>query len=661
MYTKQRDPADAAKGANALHAIRDFGFKLFPVKSREKVPLSKGWKTYDDADTDWAEMLAEGFNVGAVVGSGALVIDVDPRNGGDESFILLDGEFFVPTQAVVNTGGGGRHIYLAIPPGKRIRHAKLPEFPGIDFKSGAGAYVVAPGSIHPSGKAYRRSGKWPDALPTCPPDLLERLTTAKSSDPVERKGGGKQITCEMLATLLGVLDPVEFGAGGAHDDEWLPISMACHALTGGDGLVEWLDWCARDHAYGDPAREQNEYRWGTFDAEHKGGVTGATLFRAVSRAGHPELVAQADRTTAAEDFADLFGKDDEPPTDPKASQVAGLTYVRASDVEQKAIQWLWPNRVAVGKLTGIAGPPDQGKSQVTASIAAAVTTGGRFPDGGEAPLGEVIFLSAEDDPADTTAPRLEAAGADLTRVGFVNMLVSSKGGKRMFSFKDDLPRLRKLVESKPETKLIIVDPVSAYMGTGEVDTFKNSDVRGVLAPLGELATEFGVAVLFVTHFNKTGSGSAINRVTDSLAFTALSRSFWAVVPEVGADGDLTGRKLMVRIKQNIAAPTAGLAYRIDGVTLPNGINTSRVAWDGTVDMTADEVLSARPASEVSPKLHAARQFVINELAKGPMESELLKMAALNAGISEATFRRATADLQVKKTKRGETWWSELEI
>jgi hypothetical protein len=81
---------------------------------------------------------------------------------------------------------------------------------------------------------------------------------------------------------------------------------------------------------------------------------------------------------------------------------------RASEITPEPIEWLWPNRVAIGKQTMIVGEPGLGKSQLTAFMAAAITTGGQWPcDEGRAPLGSVIILSAEDDAADTMRPRLE--------------------------------------------------------------------------------------------------------------------------------------------------------------------------------------------------------------------------------------------------------------
>jgi hypothetical protein len=93
----------------------------------------------------------------------------------------------------------------------------------------------------------------------------------------------------------------------------------------------------------------------------------------------------------------------------------------AADVMPEPVEWLWPGRIALGKLTLIAGEAGLGKSQVSIAMAAAVTTGGEWPcSEGRAPQGHVVILSAEDGAADTVVPRLMAAGADLHRVQIVS-------------------------------------------------------------------------------------------------------------------------------------------------------------------------------------------------------------------------------------------------
>jgi putative DNA primase/helicase len=221
------------------------------------------------------------------------------------------------------------------------------------------------------------------------------------------------------------------------------------------------------------------------------------------------------------------------------------------------IEWLWPDRFALGKIGLIAGLPDYGKGLIAAFITAAVTAGVELPCGeGTAPQGNVIWFNAEDGARDTIKPRLLAAGADLRRVHIVN--TTRKGGKnKTFNLATDVHRLRKLIKRIGNVVLVIIDPVGAYLGVGKVDSRSASDVRGVLTPLKDMAEELNVAVIGIAHFNKKDDvKSAILRICDSIAWAAAPRHVFAVLdnPE-DKDG-----KLFAKAKNNLGRDTKTLRY-----------------------------------------------------------------------------------------------------
>ena len=191
-----------------------------------------------------------------------------------------------------------------------------------------------------------------------------------------------------------------------------------------------------------------------------------------------------------------------------------LIYRRLSDVQAKPILWLWKGRFARGKVSMIAGNPGLGKSQITASMAAIVSTGGVWPvDRIACECGNVIILSAEDDPSDTIRPRLEAAGADLSRLYVLDAVVEgyhSDGGeiRRTFNLKSDINRLGDMLAEIGEVALIVIDPISAYLGG--TDSHNNADIRALLSPLSELAAKYSAAIVCVSHLNKNSSGEALN-------------------------------------------------------------------------------------------------------------------------------------------------------
>src|SRR5262245_569469 len=160
-----------------------------------------------------------------------------------------------------------------------------------------------------------------------------------------------------------------------------------------------------------------------------------------------------------------------------------IQVVRLADVEPRPIEWLWSGRIAAGKLTLFAGDPGLGKSQIAINIAARVTDGGEWPDGGTPPIGNVVMLSAEDDVADTLRPRFEAAGGHLDRCHVVRGIRSETGGQRTFSLQGDLDLLGAQLAAVGNVKLVIIDPVTCYCG--KVHGNSTTDIRGLLAPLTE--------------------------------------------------------------------------------------------------------------------------------------------------------------------------------
>ena len=94
-------------------------------------------------------------NIGIATGSGnhIIVLDIDPASGGDEGLVALeDGRGKLPATVEVVTGGGGRHLSFAYG-GDDIGNSAGLLGPGLDVR-GEGGFVVAPTSVHISGRRY---------------------------------------------------------------------------------------------------------------------------------------------------------------------------------------------------------------------------------------------------------------------------------------------------------------------------------------------------------------------------------------------------------------------------------------------------------------------------------------------------------------------------
>lgn len=331
----------------------------------------------------------------------------------------------------------------------------------------------------------------------------------------------------------------------------------------------------------------------------------------------------------------------------------GLTVRCLADVSAEPINWLWEGHFAKGKVSLIAGDPGLGKSQLSAFLASVITTGGSWPvDRTLCTQGSVVLLSAEDDAADTIRPRLEAVGADLRKCHILDAVkeTSAEGEtiERSFSLKADLVRLGELLKQIGDVALVIVDPITAYLGG--TDSYKNADVRSLLAPLSKMASEHKVAIIGISHFNKGDAQKALQKVSGSLAFVAASRAAYAVLKDKN-DPD---RRLFLPIKNNIGNDKLGFAFRIESVALPSGIKTSKIVFEPeAVTEQADEVLADQSTDEERTELEEAKDF-LQELCIIGRTAKQVYLQAEEAGYSRATIRRAQKALNIKPHKDGKS-------
>lgn len=349
----------------------------------------------------------------------------------------------------------------------------------------------------------------------------------------------------------------------------------------------------------------------------------------------------------------------------------GLESTRASEFSMRAIRWFWPGRFALGKLGLIGGLPDKGKGLISADIIARCTTGAEWPcNEGRAPQGNVIWFTAEDDNEDTVIPRLAAAGADLKRVHIVGM-TKNANGTRMFNLATDLPLLEQKLEQIGDVVLVIIDPVSAYLGVGKVNNSSTTDVRGMLAPLTKLAEEKRVAIIGIMHFNKKADvTNALLRIADSLAYVAAARHVYVVVD----DAENEKARLFVKAKNNLASDKHALRFMVGLREVGRDPDTQEpiwvphVVWDSQhVEVTATEAMEAAEGGGTKRAVQReAEEFLKSKLARGPVSKEEIEDEAEALGISvSGALKRAKKKLQIKTRKeKGKVdgkWFWELPI
>lgn len=157
----------------------DRGLRVLPVLANQKQPVWQGWPEKATCDPTEIESAFRDTDhgVGIATGAGLIVIDLD---AGADIAPLIEELGELPEGPVVSTGGGGTHHYFRAPEDVRIGNSAGKLAPRIDVRGDRG-FVVAPPTMHSSGKAYRWVIDLEDAeIPDLPSAWMNRLVAFSS-------------------------------------------------------------------------------------------------------------------------------------------------------------------------------------------------------------------------------------------------------------------------------------------------------------------------------------------------------------------------------------------------------------------------------------------------------------------------------------------------
>jgi len=256
-----------------LHGIKpdgSCGCENQRCQSAGKHPVLKQWQHSPLWSEEQLEVMHETGQLATGYGvlcNGLIVIDIDPRNGGNRSFKKL-AHIAEQCQFVVATGGGGKHLYFKAPDGVALV-SHLADYKGIDFKSNG--YVVGPGSIHASGKKYEVLFGSPHDITEAPEELIELLRKPETNR-AEYNGFNVDFKDSDIVDMLDHLDP------NMQYDQWIRVGMSVHDATGGAGFDLWDLWSSKGKDY--PGRGFLDNKWHSFGKSERVVGIGTLIYMA---------------------------------------------------------------------------------------------------------------------------------------------------------------------------------------------------------------------------------------------------------------------------------------------------------------------------------------------------------------------------------------------
>ena len=354
----------------------------------------------------------------------------------------------------------------------------------------------------------------------------------------------------------------------------------------------------------------------------------------------------ADHVAAGYGLDDLI--DEQPP---QVGRRARITW--ASEIRMRPVVWAWTDgddgRMPSGSLSIAAGREGTGKSTFGIWLAARITRG-TLPGNLHGQPRRVLYAAVEDSWEHTLAPRLAAAGADLTMVGRFDVVEDSDEQVTL-----SLPHDNQLLEQvirEHDVALVVMDPLMSLIAE-TIDTHITRSVRRALDPLARLADRTGCLLLGIAHFNKGAGTDPSSLITGSGAFKDVPRSVFGFV----RDNDEDDVRVMTQTKNSLGKDDLpSLKYVIEDavVSTPEGpAHVGRLSWQGVSDRSAQDIL--RDAGS-SPEDRAERTDAASwlrdylESCGGEAPANDVTSAGQAAGFSRDSLKRSKSKAGVRSRK-----------
>ena len=306
---------------------------------------------------------------------------------------------------------------------------------------------------------------------------------------------------------------------------------------------------------------------------------------------------------------------------------------RVNEVDEQEMKWLFPKYIPQGQITLVVGDGGSGKTSIWCDLIAGVTTGkttilnqnvNPFDMDGE--IGNCLFFSSEDSVPMVLKRRLRQAGADESKVQFIDL-----ADDNFNLIKFDSPELEQLIaENKP--KLCVFDPLQSFI-PATIQMGSRNAMRQCLSPLIALGERFGTTFLIIMHTNKKQGVYGRTRCADSSDIWDIARS--VLIAGHTGEGNI---RYLSHEKSNYAEQEPTILFNIEnGKTVYQGTTTKR---------DKEFVLENVQVSRSAPAKAECKEIILNLL--GDAKDHLTKEvddAVKAAGISTGTLKRCKAELK----------------
>ncbi|MFS0502196.1 AAA family ATPase [Corynebacterium striatum] len=299
----------------------------------------------------------------------------------------------------------------------------------------------------------------------------------------------------------------------------------------------------------------------------------------------------------------------------------------ATSIKTETIDWVIDQWIPAGMLTLLAGREGIGKSTIACDWVSMLSKKGV----------KCAYLNSEDSRSYTVKPRLQAAGANLDNVFFIDVETET-GNEGHLKLPQDTNLLFDELNHNG-VKFVVLDAAKSSMDP-KLDGYKDDHVRQFLEPLAAAADRYGITVVGLAHFGKAEGKDTGKLLLGSIAWSQIARSV------LSAAVDEEDRLIVTNTKANLAHGTvsreASLVSR--PVVLDDGTMTElgAIEWGAFTETSAVELLSSVVTDDDQDDRTDAEIWLTDYLTeRGPTpRAEVLKAAAKARVASERTIKRA---------------------